>query len=572
MDRLWQDIRYGARLLVRFPGVTAAALLALALGTGVNTALFSVVNTVLLQPLPFPDSHELVQLWRTEPPSLQYGAASYTRYTEWRARNRVFEETGAWAPAGITLTGREAPERLPGARASASFFRVMGAAPVVGRWFTDEEDRNAANVVVLGESYWRQRLGGSPAVLGSTLMLDGAPHTVVGVAPAAYAEVWRFDAWVPIPMASRSAPGNFLQVFGRLRDGVTLEQARAGLADLAAEMTRLDANERYGFNALAVHDVLTRGPRQALWILLGTTGFVLLIACANVANLLLARAVTRQREMAVRTALGAGRGRLLRQLVTETLLLALIGGALGVLLATGLLRLFALLAPANFPRLASIELDTTVLLFSSATALLCGFLAGVLPGMQVSRAEPSDALREGSLARRHRGPRAHDEPAARHERGRARRHARRGGRIDGEEPAAAHASGSRPRHRQRPHVCRHAADERATASRIAGSRAPLAVLSHLRGTGASAARSRERRGDQHAADRADRHQRPGLSPRSSIEARRSAHRRVPHRDADLLRGGGDPFARRPHARRARRVRSRAGRGHQRDHGAHALAR
>jgi putative ABC transport system permease protein len=203
MDRLWQDIRYGARLLMRFPGVTAAALVALALGTGVNTALFSVVNTVLLQPLPFPDSDELVQLWRTEPPTLQFGAASYRRYTDWRAQNRVFEETGAWAPAGLTLTGREAPERLAGARASASFFKVIGATPVIGRWFTEDEDVKAAPVVVLSEPYWRQRLGASPMVLGATFTLDGTPHTIVGVAPATFSEIWRFDAWVPIPMARR---------------------------------------------------------------------------------------------------------------------------------------------------------------------------------------------------------------------------------------------------------------------------------------------------------------------------------------------------------------------------------
>jgi putative ABC transport system permease protein len=399
MDRLWQDIRYGARLLIRFPGVTAAALVALALGTGVNTALFSVVNTVLLQPLPFPDSHELVQLWRTEPPTLQFGSASFPRYLDWRARNRVFEESGAWAPAGLTLTGREAPERIPAGRATASFFRTIGAAPVMGRWFTEQDDRpGAAKVVVVSQGFWQRRLGGSPAVLGTTLTLDGAAHTVIGVSPATMNEVWRVDAWVPLAMAADQSvrTSNFLLVFGRLRDGLSLEQARQGLADLAAELSRDYQTDRYGFNALALHDVITRGPRQALWILLGTTGFVLLIACANVANLLLARAVTRQKEMAVRTALGAGRGRLLRQLITETVLLAAIGGVVGLLLAQGLLQVFVLLAPANFPRLASISLDRTVLLFSTAVALLCGFIAGVLPALHVARAEPSDALREGS--------------------------------------------------------------------------------------------------------------------------------------------------------------------------------
>jgi putative ABC transport system permease protein len=397
MDTLWQDVRYGCRLLVRFPGVTAAALLALALGTGVNTALFSIVNTVLLQPLPFPDADELVQLWRTEPPSLEFGSASYRRYTDWRARNRVFEETGAWAPQGLTMTGRVSAERLGGARASSSFFRVVALPPLAGRWFTDDEDRpGAPKVVVISERLW-QRLGGSRALLDSTLTLDGVPHTVVGIAPSVFTETWRVDAWVPLAMQVDPAErGNFLLVFGRLKNGMTLDQARRGLGDLAAEMSRAYPGDQYGFNALALQDVTTRGPRQALWVLLGTTAVVLLIACANVANLLLARAITRQREIAVRTALGAGRGRLLRQLITETILLSFGGGALGLLLAAALLRLFATIAPANFPRLAAIGLDPIVLAFSAGVATLCGFIAGTLPAWHVSRAQPNEALREGS--------------------------------------------------------------------------------------------------------------------------------------------------------------------------------
>ena len=199
MDRLWQDIRYGARLMLKFPGVTAAALLALALGTGVNTTLFSIVNAVLLEPLPFPQSEDLLQVWRTELPRLQYGSASYPRYVDWRARNRAFAEMGAYSPAGLTMTGFEAPERLAGAQASASFFRTLGAPPIIGRYFLDEEDRpGGAKVIVIGERLWRNRFGGDDALIGSTLTIDGQPHTVIGIAPSVYTEMWRSEAWVPL--------------------------------------------------------------------------------------------------------------------------------------------------------------------------------------------------------------------------------------------------------------------------------------------------------------------------------------------------------------------------------------
>jgi putative ABC transport system permease protein len=399
MDRLWQDLRYGVRLLTRFPGVTAAALLALALGTGVNTALFSIVNTVLLTPLPFPDADELVQVWRTELPRLQFGSASHPRYVDWRARNRVFEETGAYSPAGLTLTGRDAPERIGGARATASFFRTLAAPPIIGRYISDEEDTPGGHkVLVLGEQYWQRRFARDPGVLGQTLTIDGESHTVIGIAPAAYTEMWRVDAWVPLarPIDQSTRGSNFLLVVGRLKDGLTINQAQTGLAELASEMTRDYPDDRYGFFTLSLHEVLTRGPRQALWILLGATGLVLLIACANVANLILVRAVTRQREIAVRTALGAGQGLIVRQLVTETVLLAIIGGMLGVGLAAGLLRIFALVAPANFPRLSAIALDGRVLAFSMVVALVTGLAAAVIPALHAARSQPSDALREGS--------------------------------------------------------------------------------------------------------------------------------------------------------------------------------
>jgi putative ABC transport system permease protein len=399
MDRLWQDIRYGARLMLKFPGVTAAALLALALGTGVNTTLFSIVNAVLLEPLPFPQSDQLLQVWRTELPRLQYGSASYPRYVDWRARNRAFVEMGAYASSGLTLTGFEAPERLAGATASASLFRTLGAPPIAGRYLLDEEDRpGGVKVIVIGEQLWRRRFGASPTVVGSTLTINGEPHTVVGIAPGIYTEMWRTDAWVPLAreVDPKTRGNNFLVVVGRLKPGVTKAQAEPMMADLAGELSREHAGDRYGFLMMSLQEVLTLGPRQALWILLGATGVVLLIACVNVANLLLVRAVTRQKEMAVRTALGAGQRRLMRQMVTETVMLSVIGGVLGLGLAAGLLRIFQLVAPANFPRLGAVGLDGRVLAFSLTVAACVGLLAALIPALHAARAEPSDALRATS--------------------------------------------------------------------------------------------------------------------------------------------------------------------------------
>ncbi len=400
MEILARDVRYALRLLARSPGVTAAALVALALGTGVNTALFSIVNTVLLRPLPFPDAHQLLQVWRTELPRLQFGSVSFPRYVDWRSRNRVFQESGAWVPRAMTMTGREQPERVVGARASASLFRTLEVPPVAGRYFTDDEDRpGGARVAVLGENFWARRFGREPGVLGSSITLDGTPHVIVGIAPAILTEMWRVDAWTPLAMeVDQTRRGaNELLFVGRLKDGMSRADALIGLDELAREMQRdYPGSDSYGFYTLTLQEVLTRGPAQALWILLGATAVVLLIACANVANLLLARAVVRQREMAVRTALGAPGWRLIRQLLTEGMLLGLIGGALGLGLALLLLKLFAVVAPPSFPRLGAIGLDARVLAFATLVATMTGVLAGTIPALQASRTAPADTLRDST--------------------------------------------------------------------------------------------------------------------------------------------------------------------------------
>ena len=398
MDFL-RDLRLGFRLLLRAPGFAATAILTLALGIGATTALFTVVNAVLLEPLPFPDSTKLIQVWRSELPALTYGSASYARYLDWRKSQRVFTDLGAWSPRGVTMTGPQGPERLPAATASASFFKVMDAPPVIGRYFSDDEDRmGAERVTVISEGLWRRRFQQSQGVLGSTVQIDGEPYTVIGVAPSAFSEVWRLDVWLALGRQADPANrgSNFLLSFGRLRDGVSVAAARRGLEDLAAQMSRENAIDKYTFTARPLHEVITENARRGLWMLLGATSLLLLIACTNVANLLLARAVVRERDLAIRASLGAGRRRLFGQVMGETIALGMLGSIVGIALAWGLLRIFVTLAPVNFPRLAAITLDTGVLGFSLAVAVLAGLIAGLAPAIHLLESDLNNVIRSGS--------------------------------------------------------------------------------------------------------------------------------------------------------------------------------
>jgi putative ABC transport system permease protein len=396
---LVRDLRHGFRLLRRAPGFALTAILTLALGIGATTALFTVVNAVLLEPLPFPDSNRLVQVWRSELPALTYGSASYARYLDWRANQRVFTDLGAWSPRGVTIAGPQGPERAPGATASASFFRVINAAPVIGRYFSDDEDRMGADrVVVISEGLWRRRFQQSPSVLGTSVLVDGEQYTVIGVAPAGFAEVWRLDVWLALGRQADPANrgSNFLLSFGRLRDGMTLDSARRGLADLAAQMSREHAIDKYVFTARPLHEVITENATRGLWMLLAATSLLLLIACTNVANLLLARAVVAERDLAIRASLGAGRSRLFGQVMGETIALGMLGSVVGIALAWGLLRVFVTLAPANFPRLAAITLDTGVLGFSLIVAVAAGLVAGLAPAIHLLRSDLNSVIRSGS--------------------------------------------------------------------------------------------------------------------------------------------------------------------------------
>jgi putative ABC transport system permease protein len=397
MDLL-RDLRLGFRQLRRAPGFAVTAILTLALGIGATTALFTVVNAVLLEPLPFPDSNKLVQVWRSELPALTYGSASYARYLDWREHQRVFTDLGAWSPRGFTVTGPQGPERAPGAMASASFFKVINAAPVIGRYFADDEDRRGADrVVVISEGLWRRRFQASPAVLGSPVQIDGEQYTLIGVAPSGFSEVWRLDVWVPLGLSADPANrgSNFLLSFGRLRDGVSIAAGRRGLEELAAQMSRDNATDKYTFTARPLHEVITENATRGLWMLLAATGLLLMIACTNVANLLLARAVVRERDLAIRASLGAGRRRLFGQVMRETIALGLLGSVVGIGLAWGLLRIFVSLAPVNFPRLAAISLDTGVLGFSLIVAVAAGLIAGLAPAIHLLRSDLNNVIRSG---------------------------------------------------------------------------------------------------------------------------------------------------------------------------------
>jgi putative ABC transport system permease protein len=399
MNEMARDLLHGFRLILRAPGFALTAILTLALGIGATTALFSVVNAVLLEPLPFPQSNRLVQVWRAELPALTYGSASYARYLDWRREQQAFTELGAWSPRGMTLAGEGGPERVAGATASASFFRVISASPVIGRWFTDDEDRKGDNkVVVISEGLWRRRFQASPSALGAGVHIDGEPYTVIGVAPMGYAETWRLDVWIPLGLVADAANrgSNYLLSFGRMREGMTIESVRHSLGDLATLMSREHPEDRYTFTARPLHDVITEGATRGLWVLLGATTLLLLIACTNVANLMLARAVVQERDLAIRASLGAGRRRLFGQVMGETIALALLASVGGVGLAWGLLRIFVALAPANFPRLAAVTLDVRVLGFSLLVAVIAGVVAGLAPAVHLLRSDLNAVIRSGA--------------------------------------------------------------------------------------------------------------------------------------------------------------------------------
>ena len=403
MDALIKDLQFAVRGLIKRPGFTAITLIALALGIGANTAIFSLVNAVVLQPLPFPEPDRLVWVYGNIRNAGNRASVSPADFLDYRNQNKTFEQFAAsgTTPIPVTLTGDGDPERLQASNVTGNFFQAFGVAPALGRGFTlDNEKTGQEQVTVLSYALWQKRFGGDPEIVNKSIVLDGKASQVIGVMGQDVTFPQVVDLWAPMnfdadpEMKLRKA--HFLRPIGRLKQGVSLVQAQADTDLIAAQLERQypDSNTGWNLRLIPLREQLVGGSRTTLFILFGAVGFVLLIACANVANLLLVRAATRQKEIALRTALGASRWRIVRQMITESLLLAICGGALGALLATWGVQLLVTLSGGSLPPTAKVKIDATVLGFTLLISIITGVLFGLAPALRTAKVNLIDSLKE----------------------------------------------------------------------------------------------------------------------------------------------------------------------------------
>ena len=405
MSDFLSDLRYSLRMLIGSPAFTVTAIAALALGIGANTAIFTVVNAVLLKPLTYPEPDRMVQFMNTFAEG-NSGVASPVNFNTWRAQTSVVQDVAAYdfGGPGFNLTGL-VPEQVHGIHASEAYFRLFGAPVVLGRTFTPQEDSpNGGHVVVIGYGFWQRKFGGNPNIVGTSVSLSNELYTIVGVLGKSFVTDPQADIWVPFQIEPNSTNlGHYFLVSGRLKPGVTLAQANAQLKLTADQYRRLhpdDMGPKDGMGVQPLRDSIVAGARKSLFVLLGAVGFVLLIACANVANLLLVRATGRKREFAIRAAMGAGRARIVRQLLTESIVLSITGGVLGLILGYAGVRALLAVSPAGLPRVgengAAVGLDWRIFLFTLAISLFTGILFGLFPAISASRVDLHTTLKESS--------------------------------------------------------------------------------------------------------------------------------------------------------------------------------